>query len=205
MLDSTNIMFVRVIINLWTLTLRSCVVASQSNWIWASLCHFCFQYASNGQWTDRTHHVFDIFVIFYTYVDSKSLLLTFRSEYQEGKAIATTRKLHVGCVLGSKPATKKVSKQFNAISSEDIIHVWSGSCWETLSSALRRLSLSGRVSLLWSSRASEWHRCKEVWMQDTDVPSPSPGCHLVASLWVLKPELFFLYIFWIMVIYILSA
>ncbi|XP_048067039.1 cilia- and flagella-associated protein 74 isoform X2 [Megalobrama amblycephala] len=39
--------------------------------------------------------------------DSKSLLLTFRSEYQEGKAIATARKLHVGCVLGSKPATKK--------------------------------------------------------------------------------------------------
>ncbi|XP_067250222.1 cilia- and flagella-associated protein 74 isoform X3 [Chanodichthys erythropterus] len=39
--------------------------------------------------------------------DSRSLLLTFRSEYQEGKAIATTRKLHVGCVLGSKPATKK--------------------------------------------------------------------------------------------------
>ncbi|XP_056102909.1 cilia- and flagella-associated protein 74 [Rhinichthys klamathensis goyatoka] len=39
--------------------------------------------------------------------DSKSLLLTFRSEYQEGRAIAATRKLHVGCVLGSKPATKK--------------------------------------------------------------------------------------------------
>ncbi|XP_039530895.1 cilia- and flagella-associated protein 74 isoform X1 [Pimephales promelas] len=39
--------------------------------------------------------------------DSKSLLLTFKSEYQEGRAIAATRKLHVGCVLGSKPATKK--------------------------------------------------------------------------------------------------
>ncbi|XP_067269065.1 cilia- and flagella-associated protein 74 [Pseudorasbora parva] len=39
--------------------------------------------------------------------DSKSLLLTFRSEYQEGRAIAATRKLHVGCVIGSKPATKK--------------------------------------------------------------------------------------------------
>ncbi|XP_051760372.1 cilia- and flagella-associated protein 74 isoform X2 [Ctenopharyngodon idella] len=39
--------------------------------------------------------------------DSRSLLLTFRSEYQEGRAITATRKLHVGYVLGSKPATKK--------------------------------------------------------------------------------------------------
>ncbi|XDV48351.1 hypothetical protein PO909_017774 [Leuciscus waleckii] len=39
--------------------------------------------------------------------DSKSLLLTFVSEYEEGRAIAVTRKLHVGCVVGSKPPAKK--------------------------------------------------------------------------------------------------
>ncbi|KAK7135236.1 hypothetical protein R3I94_014023 [Phoxinus phoxinus] len=39
--------------------------------------------------------------------DGRSLLLTFLSEYHEGRAVAATRKLHVGCVLGSKPATKK--------------------------------------------------------------------------------------------------
>lgn len=83
---------------------------------------------------------FCIFVIFYTYVDSKSLLLTFRSEYQEGKAIATTRKLHVGCVLGSKPATKKVSKQFIVIS------LWS------VSDVLRNpLLCSQTVEFVWES------------------------------------------------------
>ncbi|XP_056320549.1 cilia- and flagella-associated protein 74 [Danio aesculapii] len=39
--------------------------------------------------------------------DSKSLQLTLRSEYQEGKAIAATRKLHIGCVYSSKTTTKK--------------------------------------------------------------------------------------------------
>ncbi|XP_016316600.1 cilia- and flagella-associated protein 74-like, partial [Sinocyclocheilus anshuiensis] len=39
--------------------------------------------------------------------DSKRLLLTLRSEYQEGRAIVATRRLHVGCVYSTKPTTKK--------------------------------------------------------------------------------------------------
>ncbi|XP_002663289.3 cilia- and flagella-associated protein 74 isoform X1 [Danio rerio] len=39
--------------------------------------------------------------------ESTSLLLTLRSEYQEGKAIAATRKLHIGCVYSCKTSTKK--------------------------------------------------------------------------------------------------
>ncbi|KAL1269183.1 hypothetical protein QQF64_031472 [Cirrhinus molitorella] len=40
--------------------------------------------------------------------ESKSLLLTLRSEYQEGRAIVATRRLHVGCVYSTKPTTKKM-------------------------------------------------------------------------------------------------
>ncbi|XP_026126470.1 cilia- and flagella-associated protein 74 isoform X1 [Carassius auratus] len=39
--------------------------------------------------------------------DSKRLLLTLRSEYQEGRAILATRRLHVGCIYNTKPTTKK--------------------------------------------------------------------------------------------------
>ncbi|XP_050973466.1 cilia- and flagella-associated protein 74 [Labeo rohita] len=39
--------------------------------------------------------------------ERKSLLLTLRSEYQEGRAIVATRRLHVGCVYSTKPTTKK--------------------------------------------------------------------------------------------------
>ncbi|XP_073675909.1 cilia- and flagella-associated protein 74 [Garra rufa] len=44
--------------------------------------------------------------------ESKSLLLTLRSEYQEGKAIVATRRLHIGCVYSTKPTTKK-TVEFN--------------------------------------------------------------------------------------------
>lgn len=74
---------------------------------------------------------FSVFVVLSqtcTYVDSKRLLLTLRSEYQEGRAIVATRRLHVGCVFSTKPTTKKVSKQYHLKPCCSL--TWSGSCWD---------------------------------------------------------------------------
>lgn len=115
---------------------------------------------------------FSVFVILSqtcTYVDSKRLLLTLRSEYQEGRAIIATRRLHVGCVFSTKPTTKKVSKQYHLKPCCSLI--WSGSCWDDWKQ-IRSLILSS--TLCYQTVEFTWENISPVEQQGFKV-APMQG------------------------------